>query len=208
MKDTHKNRNQNNFNGTTNFNGPVQIAAGNINNNFSNAEQNGATYTATPIWRTPLTLAILSWISVITGILGLIPASKIVDNFIKIFNGKILSTSGFQITPYIWCLIVIVIIVICICLAQITKKQIRVPLKFNYAINGYEKRIVLEKIETSKCPICGGKMRYYNKPVSWRIKTFPDGSTKKEVTMRKPFLECKRNHEHCYEVDPAEDKIK
>ena len=45
-------------------------------------------------------------------------------------------------------------------------------------------------------------------PVEWIDKHYSDGKTKREITKRIPVLECKRNHEHCYVVDPAEDKVK
>lgn len=53
-----------------------------------------------------------------------------------------------------------------------------------------------------------GKMKYYNKPVEWREILRSDGSTKREVTKRIPVLECRRNAEHWYAVDPAEDRVK
>lgn len=50
-------------------------------------------------------------------------------------------------------------------------------------------------------------MKYYSKPIEWVDKYYSDGRTKREVTKRIPVLECKRNSEHWYEVDPAEDKV-
>lgn len=57
----------------------------------------------------------------------------------------------------------------------------------------------MEKIHIAKCPICGGKMKYYNKPVEWREVMHSDGSIKREVIRKIPALECKRNHEHFLE---------
>ena len=51
-------------------------------------------------------------------------------------------------------------------------------------------------------------MKYYNKPVEWREIVRTDGSVKYEVTKKVPVLECRRNPKHCYEVDPAEDRVK
>ncbi len=75
-------------------------------------------------------------------------------------------------------------------------------------ISGYGNRLTIEKIHIEGCPQCGGKMKYYNKPVEWREILRSDGSTKREVTKRIPVLECKRNAEHWYAVDPAEDRVK
>ena len=38
-------------------------------------------------------------------------------------------------------------------------------------------------------------------------KHYSDGKTKREVTKRIPVLECERNGKHCFEVDPAEDRV-
>lgn len=75
MKDT---KNQNNFYGTTNFNGPVQFSGRDIINGASISNRDNARYTPEPKWRSPFTLAVLSWISVIIGILSLIPIRKMV----------------------------------------------------------------------------------------------------------------------------------
>ena len=43
-----------------------------------------------------------------------------------------------------------------------------------------------------------GKMKYYNKPIECRHG---------KITKAIPALECLRNHEHWYKVEPAEDRI-
>ncbi|MDD4850756.1 MAG: hypothetical protein PHO10_08660 [Gemmiger sp.] len=209
MGSTKGNKNENNFTGVTNFNGPVQFAAGDINNGNLATEKNTAKYTPKPMWRSPFTLAILSWVSVIIGILGLFPVTWLIRNALNIFKGnfQLESNSSTQIDSIVFAVLVI-LFVLFFSLRRIAKKQIRIPLIFNYAINGYGKRITIEKINIDECPQCGGKMRYYNKPVEWIDTHYSDGRTKREVTKRIPVLECKRNHEHCYSVDPAEDKVK
>ena len=49
-------------------------------------------------------------------------------------------------------------------------------------------------------------MKYYNKPIEWR-EYYVDGKRKREVVKRVPALECRRNNEHWFEVDPAEERI-
>lgn len=78
----------------------------------------------------------------------------------------------------------------------------------NFAINGYGGRLVLEKIHIDKCPQCGGKMKYYNKPVEWKELLYSNGKIKRQIVKKVPALECKRNAEHWYKVDPAEDRVK
>lgn len=209
MGNTKGNSNQNNFNGTTNFNGPVQFSAGDIINDGFVCEQNEAKYTPEPRWRSPFTLAILSWTSLIVGILSLIPFSQIIKNTLNILKGKFQIESNYSIQVYSFTFIALVLLFLLVfSLRRIAKKQIRIPLFLNYAISGYGKRLAIEKIHIAECPQCGGKMRYYNKPVEWIDKHYSDGKTKREITKRIPVLECKRNHEHCYAVDPAADKVK
>lgn len=201
--------NQNNFNGTTNFNGPVQFAGGDIINGNSEPNRYEAKYTPEPKWRSPFTLAVLSWISVIIGILGLFPFSRILTNAIDILKGNLQTVLNFPLQTYLIIFVILVFLfVLFFSLRRIAKKQIRIPLILNYAISGYGGRIILEKIHIDSCPRCGGKMKYYNKPVEWIDKHYSDRKTKREVTKKMPVIECNRNSEHCYAVDPAEDKIK
>lgn len=201
--------NQNNFNGTTNFNGPVQFAGGDIINETSASKQDEAKYTPEPRWRSPLTLAVLSWISVIIGILGLVPGGKILAIALSFFKGNVQEMLDFPVQTYlVFFIIFALLFILFFSLRRIAKKQIRIPLILNYAISGYGGRITLEKIHIDKCPQCCGKMKYYNKPVEWREIVRADGSIKREVTKKVPALECRRNAKHWYEVDPAEDKVK
>ena len=64
---------QNNFNGNVNFTGKIQIAAGDIINNISEEKQKTANYDPEPKWRSPFTLAVLTWISTIIAIVGIFP---------------------------------------------------------------------------------------------------------------------------------------
>lgn len=196
-----KNNNQNNFNGMINFNGQTQIAAGNIINNTSDIHPKEANYTPEPIWRSPLTLAVLSWISIAIAIAELFPISKIV-------NALRISSSSFNVQMYSTIFVVLTLLLfVFLDLRRIVKMQIRRPLLFNFAISGYGKRLTLEKVHIDKCPLCGGKMKYYNKPVEWNDVRYSNGNTKREVTRRVPALECTRNAKHWCEVDPAEDRV-
>lgn len=205
-----KNHNENNFNGSTNFYGPTQITNGNIiNNNNSDSPDTRATYIPEPKWRSPLTLAVLSWVSFIIAVLGLFPLGKLFENVWNLFKGNIEDMVDFPTQTYLIIIVILTFLfIVFFSLRRIVKKQIRVPLILNYAISGFEGSIVVEKIHISKCPICGGKMKYYNKPIEWREVMRSDGSVKREVMRKIPVLECKRNHEHFFKVDPAEDKIK
>lgn len=205
-----KNSNNNNFNGPVNFNGPAQVAGGDIINMINGEEitqLKTARYTPEPVWRSPFTLAVLSWISLILGIVSVIPVGKILQNVLNIFKGSIQEVMNFPIHFYTYFMIFSLLLLISVLsLRRIVKKQIRVPFISDYAISGVERRIVLEKVKLGECPICGGKMKYYNKPIEWR-EYYVDGKRKREVIKRVPALECRRNNEHWFEVDPAEERI-
>ena len=51
------------------------------------------------------------------------------------------------------------------------------------------------------------KNEIYNKQIEWVDKLYSDGKVKREVTKRIPVLECKRNSNHYYVVDYAEDRV-
>lgn len=208
MKKFEKTSNRNNFNGPTNFYGTTQIAAGDIINNTSGIHPKNANYTPEPIWRSPFTMGVLSWISFAIAIGEFFSIGKIIKYALDVFGGVSKVSSGFENQSYLIIFAILTFLLITfIMLRRIVKNQTRHPLLFNFAISGYGKRLILEKIHIDKCPQCGGNMKYYNKPVEWIDKHYSDGITKREITKRTPALECERNSEHWYRVDPAEDKV-
>lgn|SRR5690625_1732474 len=189
MGDNKENRNQNNFNDTTNFNGPTQISAGNINNDFSGSGvvYRNAKYTPEPLWRSPFTLALLTWISSIIAILGLFPAGKIFANAFSVLYGDLQVMPNFLMQAYLITFVILALLfTLFFTLRRITKKQIRIPLFLNYAISGYERKLTLEKVHIEECPQCGGKMKYYNKPVEWEDKYYSNGKSRRKVTKKIP----------------------
>jgi hypothetical protein len=88
-------------------------------------------------------------------------------------------------------------------LRRLAKHQLRVPLLWGLALSGVGRRITLEKIRAN-CPKCVGKMRYNKRATEWIGRVDANVSERRKVTKREPCLECKRNPEHCFWVDPAE----
>ena len=206
MRDKYSKSNINNVSGNI-FNGPTNIIAG---NNYSKEaeEDKVASYTPEPVWRSPITMAMLSWMGFIISLIELFPLYKIFEPLINLItNESIKSDSNNSIYVIIFAVISILLVLV-LCLRSITKKETRHPLFFNYAISGLGRKITIEKIHIDKCPICGGTMKYFNKAVEWRDIPYSDGRTKREVTKKVPALQCKRNSNHWYEVDPAADKLK
>ena len=201
--------NVNNISGNT-FNGPTNIVAGN-DSKFKECEiEKVATYTPEPVWRSPITMAILSWFGFFISLIGFFPFYKIFERVINWFTDKSIKAeldSNMHFMYLVIFFVIILVLVLIFWLRSITKKEIRQPLFFNYAISGYGRKLTIEKIHIEKCPICGGKMKYFNKPVEWRDVLNSDGKIKREVTKRVPALQCKRNSDHWFEVDPAADKL-
>lgn len=201
-----RDKNNNNVSGNV-FNGTTNIIAGNSNNIGINEEEKTAKYTAEPVWRSPITMALLTWLGIIISLIEVFPIYKIFNSIITLLKEKNIQNNISYIKYSMIFIILIFILIVILWLRSITKRETRHPLFFNYAISGFGRKISIEKIHINNCPKCGGKMKYYNKPVEWN-EYYYNGKIKREITKRVPVLECKRNSEHCYEVDPAEDKLK
>ncbi|HGO5853780.1 TPA: hypothetical protein ACK3JH_000633 [Mannheimia haemolytica] len=180
-----------------------------INNYYSSSQEERPTYQVKPIWRSEITLASLNWVSLIITILSIFPIYKFLEPALILFGNsdkRIIETSNNN--NYIWVLVFLaIILVITLLLRWIAKTQTRRPICKNFAINGLGERLTLEKIIPPTCPQCGGKMKYYQKPIEWQDRYYSNGTYKRIVTKYTPAIECERNSEHWYKVDPAEDKI-
>lgn len=167
-----------------------------------------ATYEAVPKWRSPITQALLSWVGLLVGLMSLFPLWKIVQPAVDLFRSGPRQVSGGDgsITWLIVFSVLILVLIVALSLRRVTSGQLRKPLIFGWALSGSGRRITLEKIVAGKCPQCGGKMRYYNKPVKWIDHIEPNGRQWRKVAERVPALECKRNPKHWVEVDPAESQ--
>lgn len=63
-----------------------------INSPHEDLIEESATYQPEPLWRSPFTLAVLSWVSVIIGVLGIVPIGNIIGSALSLsmilFKGK------------------------------------------------------------------------------------------------------------------------
>lgn len=201
-----KDKNTNNICGNV-FHGSANIIISNDHNIEKNKDGKTANYMPEPIWRSPITMSILSWLSFFISLIGIFQLYKIFEPVINLMTNKSIKANPIN-NMYSYILVVIILVLILIfSLRRITKKETRHPLFFNYAISGFGRKLTIEKIHIEKCPICGGKMKYFNKPIEWRDVLSSDGKIKRKITKRVPALQCKRNPEHWYKVDLAEDKL-
>jgi len=201
----------NNFNGNNKFNGVTQVAGRDINNYYSNnSDSLEPKHEPKVVWDTPFTKKVLSMISLVIGILEVISGSKLVGfmlNFSTLLkNGVINSGDNFQLVGMMSVFLPILLFFF-LRLRVITQKETRRPIFFNYAISGYGNKLKIEKMQIAKCSICGGTMKYYNRIIDKRPAVSSDGTVKTQVLKKSPAIACKRNSDHFWLVDPAENKI-
>ena len=170
MRDKYSKSNINNVSGNI-FNAPTNIVAG---NNYSKEaeEDKVASYSPEPVWRSPITMAMLSWMGFIISLTGLFPIYKMFESVINLITNKSIKVDLNNNIYIIIFAVLFILFVLVLCLRNITKKETRHPLFFNYAISGLGRKITIEKIHIDKCPICGGPMKYFNKAVEWRDITY------------------------------------
>lgn len=187
--------------------------------NLQDTASSVATYESVPKWRSPATQGFLGWAEFIVGVLSLFPFWKILEPILSPLSR---AANGFRVSgvssaaqgdkanfPYLLpCMFALVLLaglfIVISGLRKIAKFQLRKPLIPGWAVSGAGKRITLEKIKVSKCPTCGGAMRYYNRPMEHTKYTDANGNVRSKVTKRHAALECKRNRDHYWIVDSAE----
>ncbi|WP_239823577.1 hypothetical protein [Streptococcus oralis] len=205
--------NKDSFNGGTNIGvgntaGGDIFAAGRDIYIQKKDEKPVAEYEAKVIWKTPLTKSVLSFSGILSSVASAFTIFKGIEPLINWFrNSNTGQFKGINENFLFIFLGIFLLTIIIFYLRSITSKETRQPLMFNYALSGIGNRLSVEKVEVAACPICNGKMKYYNKPIAWDREIAPNGKEKLIVTERVPALECKRNSKHWFEVDPAEDKI-
>ena len=155
MIDKYSKSNINNVSGNI-FNAPTNIVAG---NNYSKEaeEDKVASYTPEPVWRSPITMAMLSWMGFIISLIGLFPIYKMFESVINLITNKSIKVDLNNNIYIIIFAVLFILFVLVLCLRNITKKETRHPLFFNYAISGLGRKITIEKIHIDKCPIIGMK---------------------------------------------------
>ena len=72
--------NGNVFNGTTNINSG--------NDSDRHKYKQDVQYTAEPIWRSPITMALLTWLGIIISLIEIVPFYKIIEPVITLFTEK------------------------------------------------------------------------------------------------------------------------
>ena len=191
---------QNSQNVTTgdNLSGNIIQAGRDVHFMNHTAEEETAVYEQKWSWKSPLTLAALSWISVSLGVLSLVSGWQGISSVFSIFKSGELNRSP----SYSWLVafaIVAILLVLSLELRRIAKLRTQHFSAWSFlpSITGWGGKIGLAKLQ-GKCPKCDGDLRFYNKPTEW-VTEYPSGRTK--VTKRIAAAECSRNPDHWWTVD-------
>ena len=86
-KQDNKTYNLNNIEAPVRNYGNMQIAIGDINNGAMGTHKMTATYTPEPLWRSPITMAGVTLVSLFIGILGIFPLSQVIKEVLQITKG-------------------------------------------------------------------------------------------------------------------------
>lgn len=149
--------------------GGVYQAGGDIHLGGESQEPR-ATYEPKWSWKSPLTLAVLTWISVIFGLLSLGSGYKVLESA----AGALLSLGNSETIPQvqpIGMFVFLGFVVIfggAMALRRITKNETQhfPSISWLPVLTGWGKRIGLARMK-GICPIDGGHLRFYDKPIVW-----------------------------------------
>lgn len=185
----------------------IQGNAGSIIINTPESGTSVPSAEAVPVWRSPITQSVLGWFGAITGFLSLLPLGGFLLQALRHLKNSIIPTTGGGNTEYVILAITFLVLFFLACMScnlfKLTKRGLTYPVMFGYGISGVGNRLSLVRIKSTPCPQCGGRLRYRNLPTKKRITTFSDGSSKKTVEEKKPFLVCENNPDHRWSVDPT-----
>ena len=96
----------------------------------------------------------------------------------------------------------VVVIALAMCLRRVAKNETQhfPSLSWLPALTGWGRRIGLARM-TGTCPVDGGRLRFYDKPVRW---AYDLNTGKRKVTQRRMAAECVKNDEHWWPVDKTD----
>jgi len=162
--------------------------------------QSGAQYEPKWSWRSPLTLALLTWVSVALGVLGVLAGWQGFSPLFSAIGGGLPpepASPGWMIAFFV----VALLFVIVLALRGVAKHRTQhfSPLPWLPTLTGWGGRIGLARLQ-GECPIDGGKLRFYDKPSKWI--DYTDG--RRKVTERRMAAECVKNADHWWPVDKTD----
>jgi hypothetical protein len=180
--------------------GGVYQAAGDIH--VGGTPQNPvAQYEPKWSWQSPLTLALLTWVSVGLGVLGVIAGWQgFAPLFVSLRHG--LPAESPQPGWMIALMVALLLIAVAIWLRRVAKNRTQhfAPVSWLPTLTGWGGRIGLARLQ-GNCPICGGRFRFYDKPSRW---IDYEETGRRKVIERRMAAECVKNADHWWPVDKTD----
>lgn len=140
-------------------------------------------------WKSPLTQAVLAWVSLLVGLIGLLAAYQSVVPAIGMVQGKPpteISASSLSV----WALVfagAAVVFVVAIALLRMAKHEtLAVGWSWLPAVTGWGKRIGLASL-AGRCTHCDAKLRFASRPTKWLVNA---GGGRGKTLERDMFAEC------------------
>lgn len=203
LGDSDNGANQNVDTGGGDISGGVFQAGGDIHLGGEPQEAR-ATYEPKWSWRSPLTLAVLTWISVISGLLSLGSVYKVVEPLVSTILGMDGAGNLKPVQP-VWAFVflgLVVVFALAMFLRRVARNETQhfPSLSWLPALTGWGRRIGLARMQGT-CPFDGGRLRFYDKPVQW-VDDLNTG--KRKVTQQRMAAECVKNDEHWWPVDKTD----
>lgn len=162
-------------------------------------------YKASWSWKSPVTMATLTWLSVVLGVVGVIAGWQGLQPIFSLLRGS-LGTDG---PPSIWLLAVFFAVLCGVMIALGLRRIVKhgaqwfPPVSWLPVVTGWGGHVGLARLD-GVCPRCGGRLRFYDKPTRWI--DYPE-TGRRNVTERTMAAECTRNSGHWWSVDKTDNLL-
>ncbi|MBB6405681.1 hypothetical protein [Arthrobacter sp. AZCC_0090] len=146
-------------------------------------------------------MALLTWISVGLGVLGVIAGWQGFAPFFETL-GRGLPRESPKPVWMIALAVVLLLLVVFVWLRSVASNRTQhfSPIPWFPALTGWGGRIGLARLQGT-CPICEGRLKFYDKPTKWITYLETD---RRKVTERRMAAECVRNADHWWPVDKTD----
>ncbi|ORB59655.1 hypothetical protein BST43_06565 [Mycobacteroides saopaulense] len=180
------------------------VAGGDIHYN-SVPQEPVAEYKAAWSWKSPVTMATLTWLSTVLGVLGVIAGWQGLKPFFSLLSGSLIAEGPPSVWPIAVFAALLCGVLAALGLRRVVKHRTQwfPPVSWLPVVTGWGGHLGLARLEGT-CPRCGGKLRFYDKPTGWRNN--PE-TGRREVAERTMAAECTRNSAHWWSVDKTDDLL-
>lgn len=156
-------------------------------------------------WKSPLTQAVLGWVSVFLSIFSAASFYRLIRLALGSSGDApalTAASSGVWLALFACCLVALLL---ALAMWRIVRLRLHAftPISFLPVATESEGHFAVAKYEGT-CRTCDGKLRFYKRPVEWKSVPAFGGGTRDKVTKRVMAAECRRNPEHWWKLDPTD----